>query len=70
MNSDEIYLNEAHKASCAKALALAASERRMSYDECIEQTKKLASRSQRQNPSDTNSTEPYAPLKSSKFEAA
>ena len=70
MNNDQPYMNDAHQAYCEKALALQAKERRLSYEECIEQTKKLAAQSQRQQSNDTNSTEPYAPLKSSKFDAA
>ena len=70
MNNDSIYLNDAHQASCEKALALQDSERRMSYRQCIEQTRKLASRSQRSQQAATNSTEPYAPLRNNKFDAA
>jgi len=70
MNNEKIFLNEAHKAACEKSLALQASERQMSYEECIEQTKKLASQSQRLQAKDNNSTEPYALSKSSKFDAA
>jgi hypothetical protein len=70
MNSQQIYLNEAHKAACEKALALQAKEQSMSYEECIEQTKKLASTSLRHSQPDSKSTAPYAPLKSGKLGAA
>ena len=70
MNEDPIYLNEAHQAYCEKALALQETQLPRPLAESIRQAKNLASQSQRQQPSDTNSTEPYVPSKNSNFEAA
>ena len=70
MNNQQIYLNEAHKAACEKALALQANQSPRPLSESIKQAKDLASLSPRQKMSDTSFTEPYAPLKNSNYEAA
>lgn len=61
MNTPQPYLNEVHRQRSEKASAALAKQSPMSYEECIEQAKKLSSRRQEIDKPVSTSNEQYVP---------
>jgi hypothetical protein len=68
--TETFYLSDEHRKNVEASLEIAQKQSQMSLEEFTKQVNDLASQSQRLEPSDKNSTEPYVPSKNNSLEIA